>query len=203
MFYLVGVDGIFSFLQPIITFLEELGHVGLAIYTLLEVLLIIPPIETIYYSLIAINPDEWYLYFINVVVFNVIASMIGYVIGYYIGRPVLRFLTNEAIVTKAENLFKKYGVLAVAIGAFTPIPYTIVVFLGGITKMDFKKFVLAGFLGRFPRYLVGGYALAYILDSFDSELLNQYTIIVTVVGMMMFILFYIGKGFYDLYRSRV
>ena len=64
MFYLLAgeVTGFFSFLNPIIDFLEELGHIGLALYTFIEVLVILPPIEVIYYPLIQLDPEHWYLY---------------------------------------------------------------------------------------------------------------------------------------------
>ena len=136
MLYLLAneVTGFFSFLNPIIEFLEELGHTGLALYTFIEVLVILPPIEVIYYPLIQLNPDQWYLYLINVVIFNVIASAVGYFVGKKIGYPVLRYFSSEEVLGKAKKLFDKWGVMAVAVGAFTPIPYTIVVFLAGISK---------------------------------------------------------------------
>ena len=134
------VTGFFSFLNPIIDFLQDLGHFGLALYTFFEVVLIIPPIEVIYYPLILLDVDNWYLYLLNVVFFNIIASAFGYHVGKKIGYPILRYFSSEEVLDKAQKLFDKWGVLAVAMGAFLPfVPYTIVVFLGGITKMDFKK----------------------------------------------------------------
>lgn len=196
------IEGFFSFLNPIIAFLERLDHIGLAIYTFVEVLLIIPPIEVIYYPLIQLNVDTWYLYFINVVVFNVLASMVGYVIGMKIGYPILRFFASEAALEKAHVLFNKWGVLAVALGAFTPVPYTIVVFLAGITKMDFKKFIIAGFLGRFPRYLIGAYAIVFVIQGINSALLNQYMLIMSVIGMILVVLYYIGQTIYNVYKRK-
>ena len=196
------VTGFFSFLNPIIEFLEELGHIGLAIYTFIEVLLILPPIEVIYYPLIQLNPEKWYLYLINVVVFNVIASMIGYYIGRKIGYPILRYFSSEEVLEKAKNLFDKWGVMAVAIGAFTPIPYTIVVFLAGISKMDFKKYMFAGFVGRVPRYVIGGYVIAYLVTSVNSAKLNEYMLIMSIVGMLTFVLYYILQGVYNVYKKR-
>ena len=198
------ITGFFSFLNPIVDLLTELGHFGLAIYTLFEVLLIIPPIEVIYYPLLVSmeNRDLWYLYLINITVMNVIASAIGYAVGTKIGYPVLRYFTNDKVLDQAKTLFDKWGVLAVALGAFTPVPYTIVVFLGGISKMDFKKFILAGFIGRFLRYLIGGYVLVYVLEEFDSAALNQYTLIGSIIGMLLFIMYYILQGVYNIYKRR-
>lgn len=196
------ITGVFSFLNPIVEFLKNLDHIGLSIYTLFEVLLIIPPIEVIYYPLLVLNMDTWYLYLLNISIMNLVASALGYFVGKKIGYPVLRYFSSEKVLDKAQKLFDKWGVLAVALGAFTPVPYTIVVFLGGISKMDFKKFILAGFLGRFPRYFIGGYVLVYVLEEFDSAALNQYTLIGSIVGMLLFIIYYILQGVYNLYRKR-
>ena len=203
MFYLLvdEVTGVFSFLNPVIEFLEALGHIGLAIYTFIEVLLIIPPIEILYYPLILLNPDEWVLYLINVTVFNVLASILGYYIGMKIGYPVLKYLSNEELLEKTHKLFEKWGVLAVAVGAFTPIPFTIVVFLAGITRMDFKKFIFAGFLGRFPRYLLGGYLVRYVFEGINSKI-DQYILILSIVGMLLFIVYYLIQGIYNLQKKR-
>lgn len=197
-----AVTGFFSFLNPIIEFLEELNHIGLALYTLIEVLLILPPIEVIYYPLIQLNPESWYLYLINVVVFNIIASAIGYFVGMKIGYPILRYFSSEETLEKAKKLFDKWGVMAVAVGAFTPIPYTIVVFLAGISKMDFKKFMIAGIIGRVPRYVLGGYIIAYIVTTINSAELNMYMLILSIVGMLLFGLYYILQGLYNLYKKR-
>jgi membrane protein YqaA with SNARE-associated domain len=197
------VSGFFSFLNPIIDLLQDLGHTGLALYTFFEVILIIPPIEVIYYPLILLDVDNWYLYLLNVIFFNVIASAFGYYVGKKIGYPVLRYFASEEILEKAHRLFENWGVLAVAIGAFVPfIPYTIVVFLGGITKMDFKKFMIAGFLGRVPRYIIGGYLVAFVVQGIDSAELNEYMLVVSIVGMLLFIIYYIMQGLYNLYKRQ-
>ncbi len=197
------ITGFFSFINPIIDFLQTLGHFGLALYTFFEVVLIIPPIEGIYYPLILEDVDNWYLYLLNVVFFNVIASAFGYYVGKKFGYPILKYLSNEELLNKTQRLFDKWGVLAVAMGAFLPfVPYTIVVFLGGITKMDFKKFMIAGFLGRVPRYVIGGYIVAKVVKEVESTQLNENMLIVSIVGMLLFIIYYIMQGIYNLYKRQ-
>lgn len=205
MFYVLSteVSGFFSFLNPIINFLQELGHFGLALYTFFEVLLIIPPIEVIYYPLILLDVDNWYLYLFNVVIFNLLASILGYYVGKKIGYPILRYFSSEEMLEKAQKLFDKWGVLAVAMGAFLPfVPYTIVVFLAGITRMNFKKFLISGLLGRVPRYVIGGYIVAKVVQEINSAELNEYMLILSIVGMLLFILYYIIQGLYNLYKRQ-
>lgn len=197
------VSGFFSFLNPIIEFLQDLGHIGLALYTFFEVVLIIPPIEVIYYPLILLDVDNWYLYLINIVTFNVLASAFGYFVGKKVGYPMLRYFSSEEMLDKAQKLFDKWGILAVAMGAFLPfVPYTIVVFLGGITRMDFKKFMISGFLGRVPRYVIGGYVVAKVVQEVNSAELNEYMLILSIVGMLLFIIYYIIQGIYNFYKRQ-
>ena len=204
MVYLLvdDVSGFFSFLNPIINMLEELDHVGLAIYTFFEVLLVIPPIEVIYYPLVQLNVDTWYLYLLNVVVFNILASALGYFVGMKVGYPFLRFFASEEVLEKAKKLFDKWGILAVALGALTPVPYTIVVFIAGISKMDFKKFMVAGILGRVPRYVIGGYVLVYIVQEINSTVLNNYMLIMSIIGMFLVILYYVLQAIYNIYKKQ-
>jgi membrane protein YqaA with SNARE-associated domain len=188
-----------SVLDPITTSLDRVievmityGQPGLAIYSLLEVLLIIPPIESIYYPLLLAMPEQWGWLLLNVLIMNVIASAIGYVVGSKIGQPVLTWLTNEEVVSKAHNLFEKYGVLAIGMGAFLPfIPYTVVVFLAGITRMNFTKYLISGFLGRFPRYLVAGYVITQITHTINSDELNQILLYTSTIGMILFFVVFI------------
>lgn len=202
MIYLLAdnTTGVIGFIYDVIFLLEALDHIGLAIYSFFEVLLILPPIEVIYYPLVQLNTDTWYLYLLNVVICNIFASALGYFIGVKFGYPILRFMASEENLEKAQNLFKKWGILAVALGAFTLVPYTIVVFLAGISKMDFKKFMIAGFLGRVPRYVLGGYLLVYIVDGINSEVLNEYMLILSIVGMLLVMLYYVLQTFYNIYK---
>ncbi len=118
-----------------------------------------------------------------------------------IGYPILRFFASEETLDKAKKLFDKSGILAVALGAFTPVPYTIVVFLAGISKMDFKKFMLAGILGRVPRYVIGGYVV-YKIQDINSDVLNQYMLIMSIIGMLLVILYYVFQTFYNIYKRK-
>lgn len=151
-------------------FLVSFGHIGLAFYTFIETLLIIPPIEIVLIPLVLANPSGWFMYALNVIVFTAISSAIGYHVGLRLGYPLLLKMTSREIVSKTEQMFKKYGILAVAMVAFTPIPYTIAVFMAGIAKMDFKKYMISAMLGRTPRFLIGAYMTAWFGTTENEQL---------------------------------
>jgi membrane protein DedA with SNARE-associated domain len=68
--------------------------------------------------------------------------------------------------------------------------------------MDFKKFMLAGILGRVPRYVIGGYVLVYIVQEINSDVLNQYMLIMSIIGMLLVILYYVLQTIYNVYKKK-
>ena len=74
----------------------------------------------------------------------------AYLLGPYVGRvPLLRTKVEQWRV-KGEHLFERWGVWTVAIGALSPLPYSITCWFAGIYHMPYKRFFLAT-LFRIPR----------------------------------------------------
>ncbi len=85
------------------------------------------------------------------------AGSMAYVIGPYLSK--LPYLRNkiEGFRPRGEALFERWGSWAVAIGALSPLPYSVFCWMAGIYRMDYKRFFLAT-LFRIPR-IAGYYAL--------------------------------------------
>jgi membrane protein YqaA with SNARE-associated domain len=84
------------------------------------------------------------------------ASVLGGALAWLCGR----FLENkfkvarlESFVRKNHALINKYGVWIVALGALTPVPYSLTCWAAGALKMDFSKFFLMILL-RIPRFVI-------------------------------------------------
>lgn len=90
-----------------------------------------------------------------------ITSIICGSIAYFVGPQLQRigFISRriEKFRPRGEALFGKWGVWAVAIGALSPLPYSITCWMAGIYKMPFWRFFLAT-LFRAPR-MIGYYYL--------------------------------------------
>lgn len=75
------------------------------------------------------------------------AAIIGDTVNYEIGKHLGRKIINNGKLIKKENLYKadaliqKYGSAAVLIARFMPIVRTIVPFVVGMGKLDYKKFI--------------------------------------------------------------
>ena len=88
---------------------------------------------------------------------STIAGSIAYVVGPYLSKlPIIREKI-EGFRPRGEALFERWGSWAVAIGALSPLPYSIFCWMAGIYKMDYKRFFIAT-LFRIPR-IAGYYAL--------------------------------------------
>jgi membrane protein YqaA with SNARE-associated domain len=93
-----------------------------------------------------------------------IASVLGGIFGYFIGSffyqqflPLFEQLGWSSHFMVIEQWFAKWGVLAVIVAGFTPIPYKVFTISAGLAGMALLPFVLASFVGRGARFfLVAG-----------------------------------------------
>lgn len=85
-----------------------------------------------------------------------LVSMFAGNCGYFVGPRITKigFIRRrvEAFRPRGEKLFARWGVWAVAIGALTPLPYSIMCWTAGIYKMPYRKFFWATFF-RIPRMI--------------------------------------------------
>ncbi|HEX2140502.1 MAG TPA: YqaA family protein [Woeseiaceae bacterium] len=95
---------------------------------------------------------------------SVLGGVAGYAIGYFLFELIEPWLQTthywESYV-EARAWFDKWGVLAVFVAGFSPIPYKIFTIAAGAAVLTFPWFVVASFLGRGGRfYLVAGFIVA-------------------------------------------
>jgi membrane protein YqaA with SNARE-associated domain len=97
-----------------------------------------------------------------------VTSLAGGVAGYVIGlflfeliEPWLRTSHYWSAYLQARDWFDRWGVWAVLIAGFSPIPYKIFTIAAGATMLNFPGFVIASLIGRGARfYLVAGLIVA-------------------------------------------
>jgi membrane protein YqaA with SNARE-associated domain len=66
---------------------------------------------------------------------------------------------------KANERFRKYGNLAMFLGAATPLPFTLMIYTAGALKLPKKGFLISVFVGRFVKYAL--ITLPFRLFNFD------------------------------------
>lgn len=119
------------------------------------------------------NPFPFENHLMNLVfwiLFLTIAAVLGNFTGYWFGRKSgpLMFERKESFIFKRKHLeaahqfYEKKGGFAIVLARFLPIVRTFAPIIGGIVKMDFKKFVLYNFVGAFA-WIVSITTLGFIL----------------------------------------
>jgi len=93
---------------------------------------------------------------------SVLGGVVGYFLGKFLGEPVAKKLMSEQYYDKGEILFRRYGLWAVLIAAITPVPFKVICWLAGIFEMPIGGFILASFIGRFPRFLIVAFLGKYL-----------------------------------------
>ncbi len=92
----------------------------------------------------------WFL-LVLIIVAAIIGDTINYEIGKHFGRRMLNnkkfTLVKQENLDKADALIAKYGSWAVFLARFMPIVRTIVPFVVGMGRLDYKKFISFNALG--------------------------------------------------------
>ena len=83
---------------------------------------------------------------------SVLGSIVGYWIGGRWGDPLMQRFAKPEHISKLKLLSEKYGTIGIFIAAFSPIPYKVFGWIAGMTEMDKKSFITAGFAGRGLRF---------------------------------------------------
>ena len=95
---------------------------------------------------------------------SLLGGIAGYAIGYFLFEAVEPWLHDmgywDAYLTGKE-WFDRYGVWAVFVAGFSPIPYKIFTITAGVAVLNFPGFVIASLVGRGARFfLVAGLFVA-------------------------------------------
>jgi len=127
-----------------------------------------------------------------------IASVVGGVGGYLIGRlaidaimPWLVSLGYAEGYARASQWFGEWGVWAVLIAGFTPIPYKIFTIAAGALGMFLPGFILGSVIGRGARFylvagliILGGPRMARALRRY-VDAIGWATLAILVVGLVV------------------
>ena len=123
---------------------------------------------------------------------SVIGGCIGYCVGRFGGRKIVdKIFPNLIFIDKAEILFKKFGVWAIVIDAFTPIPYKALTLGSGLMRFNPVLFACVSFPIRSLRYILVANTASFIGEQlrvqFERTVLFVAVVLVVVVSIGFFI----------------
>lgn len=168
-----------------VTFLmTNFGYLGMFLGMVLEAVIIIIPSEVILATggiLAGRGIFSFWMAFLVGLLGSVFCAIIIYLIGYFGGRSFVKkygryFFMKEEDIEKCDIWFEKYRLLAAFVARNFPIVRTLISLPMGISKVNFKGFILYTTLGSVPwtfAFVYVGYALGnnwIILDRFIKKL---------------------------------
>lgn len=116
-------------------------------------------------------------------------STLGGIFGFFIGdkggRPLLRRFFNREKVDMVQRYYRRYDVWAVGIAGFTPIPYKLFSISAGAFGLDFKRFLLASFVGRGARFFLVGLVIATFGEPVKAMLDAYFEVAVVAFALLL------------------
>ncbi|MFN4288625.1 MAG: YqaA family protein [Brevundimonas sp.] len=148
----------------------------------------VPP-DVVLAPMVLARPDRAYFYAAVCTLASVLGGMLGYVIGYFlepVGIWMLGQMGKAEIFARSQDVFNRYGVWAVVIGGFTPLPYKVVTIASGIFAFSFPLFIALSVVTRGARYFM----IAYVVRTFGPAMLpviERRLLTFTVLGIMLLV----------------
>ena len=142
-------------------FAESIGGPGLFFVAFLDSsFLSLPEINDLLVIAMVRNDTELMPYYALMATLGSVAGcLVLYVLGRRGGDALIRRRFGGPRLTRAMELSKRYGILAVAIPAILPppAPFKVFVLLAGVAKVPVSQFVAAVAVGRGFRYFAEGW----------------------------------------------
>lgn len=123
---------------------------------------------------------------------SVLAAAVGYAVAFLafnvLVAPFAAQLGIEGDIARAAESVDQFTFLATFIGAFTPLPFTPVIFAAGFLKVNFFSFVLATLVGRgirFAMVTLVTYFFGVAVLSRLSKLTTQATVVIVLALLLI------------------
>ena len=127
----------------------------------------------------------WSIFLISLVT-TVGASQFAFLLAKWAGRPLVERLAPQKVLDKWHEAAHENGMFFFMFAFILPIfPADILNYVAGLSSLSGRRFFVANFLGRLP-----GLVLLSVLGANGLALTPQLLLIVTAVGLLMFIGWY-------------
>ncbi|MGD6816015.1 YqaA family protein [Metabacillus sp. 113a] len=151
-------------MDKILQLVEDWGIFGLIAVSFTEASIFIIPPDVLLLPM-STNSPHLALWFGAVTIFSsILGALFGYWLGKKIGPPILKRMASDKMIARAEELYKKYGIMALVVVGITPIPFKVFAILGGILQVPLKLFLIGTIIGRIIRFLPLAAAIFFLGD---------------------------------------
>ena len=143
----------------------------------------IPP-DVILIPLIHFNKNKFFTSVINCTLFSILGGALGYFLGLFLFDSIKETFdfSKQALFF---NFYDQYGLIAIFLGGFTPIPYKIIAITSGYAKFNFIFYFVIIFISRL-RFLIIGYIVYQFGDYGVRFIKKNKTIIFLIIPINYF-----------------
>ena len=120
-----------------------------------------------------------------VTLFSVAGALVGHWLGGRFGSPILHRFVSDKKVAVVEGMFHRYGMWAVLLAAFTPIPYKVFAITAGVLKLERRPFIIASVIGRGARFMIIGGLIFFYGESIQVFISDQFELITLVTSVAL------------------
>jgi membrane protein YqaA with SNARE-associated domain len=144
------------------------------------------PIDPFLAAYIVADRRRVWLGFLVTVATSVLGGVMLYLFAAFFTEQILGLLSAESVKTFNEVVasFDQGTFMISFLGAFTPIPYGIVVIVAGALKGNIFMFIAGSLLGRALRFGIVAY-LSYRYGNAALELAKKHILLVSVIAAIM------------------
>lgn len=150
----------------------------------------IPP-DPLVIAMVTARPNKWVRIATITTVSSVLGGMFGYFIGHLAIQAILPIIERAGYMHSYEtavNWFDNWGVWAVLLAGFTPIPYKIFTIAAGAANMFFPFFLVGSVIGRGGRFFL----VAFLMHHFGRKYKDQIEKYIDVLGLIFIVLVVVG-----------
>lgn len=133
------------------------------------------PVDVMLAPMVMARPERT----VRLALLTTICSVIGGVFGFFIGAfliesvtPILKDLNYWDAYETASSWFVQYGVIAVFIAGFTPVPYKVFTIAAGAGGMALLPFIAASTVGRGMRFFLVALLVRWAGPKMEDRLLQ-------------------------------
>ena len=160
----------------------------LAVNSFTEAIFFPVPPDVLLIAIAVLEPERALWLAGIVAVSSVAGAVVGHWLGRRWGRPLLHRLVSPAKTETVERLFRKYGVWAILLAAFSPVPYKVFAILAGVLELDRRSFILASAAGRGARFFAIGVLIFFYgeeIEGFIGDNFEILTLAVTAAALLV------------------
>ncbi len=115
------------------------------------------PVDVMLAPMCLAKPQQSWRFAVNATVFSVLGGMAGYGIGYLAFEAIEPWLLESRYLAAYETArlwFDDYGVWAIFVAGFSPIPYKVFTIAAGVAALTIPGFFVASLIGRGARFFL-------------------------------------------------